>query len=184
MAYFDRFDICEAYLALETDYNVGGWLRERPSNQRRREAISIQLKRIGFQPGMGFNGFRSLSENGQEIYLTTVKRLGLPSPDLTPDDVEIDILLHEEYEAPENCFASGDANADRETVEWIRSELERGSDWAWCTVEVKASCAGYEASAFLGACSYQSEREFKQDAYFKDLCQQVIESLQKQIMER
>jgi hypothetical protein len=26
MAYFDRFDICEAYAVLEWDWNMGGWL--------------------------------------------------------------------------------------------------------------------------------------------------------------
>jgi hypothetical protein len=31
MAYFDRFDICEAYAVLEWDWNMGGWLQERPT---------------------------------------------------------------------------------------------------------------------------------------------------------
>lgn len=78
MARFDRFDICEAWFALENDWNEGGWLRERPSNQRRRESCSLQLRRIGFTPGASFGGgFDSLSENGQEIYLEAVQRLGL-----------------------------------------------------------------------------------------------------------
>jgi hypothetical protein len=77
MPYFDRFDICEAHLALEWDWNDGGWLRERPSNQRRREATSIQLGRIQFKPGMAFNGFESLSENGKEIYRELEERYGL-----------------------------------------------------------------------------------------------------------
>jgi len=68
MAYFDRFDICEAYLALEWDYNVGGWLQERPSNQRRKESIGVQLRRIWFKPSPLFNGYESLTENGKEIY--------------------------------------------------------------------------------------------------------------------
>jgi hypothetical protein len=76
MARFDRFDICEAYLALEWDWHVGGWLRERPSNRRRREATAIQLDRIGFKPGGGFNGFDSLTENGREIYLDLCARYG------------------------------------------------------------------------------------------------------------
>lgn len=42
------FDICQAHQQLEADYNVGGWLRERPSNQRRREATSVQLARMGY----------------------------------------------------------------------------------------------------------------------------------------
>lgn len=76
MPYFDRFDICEAYLALEWDYNVGGWLRERPSNQRRQESTDVQLTRIGFKPGHAFRGFDSLSENGQEIYRMLQERYG------------------------------------------------------------------------------------------------------------
>lgn len=42
------FDVCHAYQMLEENYNVGGWLRERPSNQRRHESIGCQLARIGY----------------------------------------------------------------------------------------------------------------------------------------
>jgi len=73
---FDRFDICEAYLALEWDYNVGGWLQERPSNRRRRESTDVQLTRMGFKPGRAFRGFDSLSENGKEIYRNLQSRYG------------------------------------------------------------------------------------------------------------
>ena len=44
----DRFAIAQAFSQLESDYNVGGILRERPSNQRRRESIGCQLARIGY----------------------------------------------------------------------------------------------------------------------------------------
>jgi len=76
MPYFDRFDICEAYYALENDYNLGGWLHERKSNQRRRESCGVQLHRLKFKVGAGFNGFESLSENGTEIYLALEERYG------------------------------------------------------------------------------------------------------------
>jgi hypothetical protein len=79
MPYFDRFDICEAYLALEWGWNVGGWLHERPSNQRRREATHVQLARIQFKPGSGFRGLESLSENGREIYYMLERRYGFAS---------------------------------------------------------------------------------------------------------
>lgn len=78
MAWFDRFDICEAYACLESDYNVGGWLRERPSNKRRREACSVQLHRMHFRPAPSL-GTDTLTENGREIYDAAVTRLGLPS---------------------------------------------------------------------------------------------------------
>ena len=41
----DRFAICMAFDLLEQQYNVGGILQERPSNQRRRESIGCQLVR-------------------------------------------------------------------------------------------------------------------------------------------
>lgn len=85
MPYFDRFDICEAHYALECDYNLGGWLHERPSNQRRMEATHVQLHRMGFRPSPMFNGFDSLTENGQEIYRELESRYGfatLESSDL------------------------------------------------------------------------------------------------------
>ena len=56
---FDRFDICEAHYALEVDYNVGGVLQERPSNQRRNMSTDYQLHRMGFRPSPLFNGFDS-----------------------------------------------------------------------------------------------------------------------------
>ena len=45
----NRFAICQAFQQLEFDYNVGGILRERPSNQRRNESIGVQLYRMGFE---------------------------------------------------------------------------------------------------------------------------------------
>lgn len=77
MASFDRFDIAEAYCVLEWDYNKGGWLQERPSNQRRKEAIAVQLHRMGFKT-RPYLEFRSLSDNAKKIYFLTLLRLRLP----------------------------------------------------------------------------------------------------------
>jgi hypothetical protein len=78
LPYFDRFDICEAHAVLEWDYNVGGWLHERPRNRRFREATSIQLARIEFRPAPSLC-FDTLSENGQDIYRALVERYALPA---------------------------------------------------------------------------------------------------------
>lgn len=75
MPYFNRFDICEAHYLLECDYNLGGWLHERPSNQRRHEATHVQLHRLRFSPSPSLN-FERLSENGQEIYRALEARYG------------------------------------------------------------------------------------------------------------
>jgi hypothetical protein len=70
MPYFDRFDICEAYLALEIDWNVSGLLQERHNiaEGAKPMSVSFQLHRMHFRPRWGFKGYESLSENGQAIY--------------------------------------------------------------------------------------------------------------------
>ena len=77
MAQWDRFDICEAYLVLEWDFNYGGYLRERPSNMRRRESIGAQLHRMQFRSAHCLS-YDSLSDNGKEIYLDRVLKWQLP----------------------------------------------------------------------------------------------------------
>lgn len=77
MAYFDRFDICEAHLAMEWDWNASGILQERESNQRRNMSTDFQLHRMGFKPSPVFNGYNSLTENGQEIYHELEQRYNL-----------------------------------------------------------------------------------------------------------
>lgn len=73
----DRFDICEAHALLESDYNVDGILRERPSNARRNESTGVQLHRMGYSnPYSG--GFEDLSDDAKEVYMTNVIKWGLP----------------------------------------------------------------------------------------------------------
>jgi hypothetical protein len=75
------FDICQAHQQLEADYNVGGVLRERPSNQRRGESTACQLLRMGYHDPHRHVEICAPSDeddNVREIYLRNVLRLGLP----------------------------------------------------------------------------------------------------------
>ena len=80
-----RFSICQAYAQLESDYNAGGWLRERPSNQRRLESIGVQLSRIGYSNPYGRVNIEAepgeddgADDEVREIYMHAVLRLNLP----------------------------------------------------------------------------------------------------------
>lgn len=68
MPYFDRFDICEAYLAIEMDWNVNGLVEGK--------SYSTQLHSMKFRASPLFRGYDSLSENGKEIYLDKCFDLG------------------------------------------------------------------------------------------------------------
>lgn len=86
MAQFDRYAICLAYQALENDWNKGGWLPERPSNQRRRESIGVQLMRMQFRAGMSEGGtFDALDDEAREIYVGALVRFGM-APKVDPAD--------------------------------------------------------------------------------------------------
>ena len=85
MAYFDRFDICGAYLALENDWNRGGIIWERASNARRKESTGFQLARMQYEPARdSCCSFEYLeNDNQREIYCDALARCGFS---LDPDD--------------------------------------------------------------------------------------------------
>lgn len=79
------FDICQAHNQLESDYNFGGILVERPSNQRRNASTSVQLSRMGYSPGMRWVDIltprdedSSDDDDVRDIYLINVLKWGLP----------------------------------------------------------------------------------------------------------
>jgi hypothetical protein len=95
------------------------------------------------------------------------------------NNVQIEIILHEE-EVPVrgNALVSGDAKLDRQVEDYIISRLAREVDpWAWCTVEVRATCGGVSASEYLGCCSYSNEEDFKARGYYEDMVVQAMEQL-------
>lgn len=90
--------------------------------------------------------------------------------DCEPEDVSIE----------GNCSAI-DPVTDRETAEWIRSELDSGNVWAWCYVRVRATFRRFTGSDTLGCCSYRSQADFKLCGYYADMqreaCAQIASML-------
>jgi hypothetical protein len=83
------FAVCQAHAQLESDYNVGGILRERPSNQRRNESTGCQLARMGYSNPYGWTDICAEPDDGDDpddeavryVYLSNVMKLGLPADD-------------------------------------------------------------------------------------------------------
>jgi hypothetical protein len=98
---------------------------------------------------------------------------------LTIDQVEFQIIQHsEDMPVKGNVCATGDKGKDLEIETKIIKRLENGDLWAWCTVEVRATFQGLEASDYLGACSYRNEKGFIKGGYYKDMEQRAFEELQ------
>ncbi|MBY0464787.1 MAG: hypothetical protein K2W33_07560 [Burkholderiales bacterium] len=83
---FNAFDICQAHMQLESDYNVGGILQERPSNMRRNASTGVQLARMKYSPDMRWvdiTGMPDDADNSDDeavrfIYCSNVLAWGLP----------------------------------------------------------------------------------------------------------
>jgi hypothetical protein len=109
MAQFDRFDICEAYLVMEWEWHVGGYLRERPSNIRRGESTEVQLMRMKFKPAPNLC-FETLSDNAKEIYFDLCRRYGLRRPSMM------------EITCPRNKDHKRFLTVIHESAEWLTDE--------------------------------------------------------------
>lgn len=75
---------------------------------------------------------------------------------------------------------------DEQSREWIRDQVSRGNEWAWCmahvrvtyTVERKGSVpATLHGDAYLGACSYESEKDFREGGYYDDMVSEALDDL-------
>lgn len=83
------FDICQAHAQLESDYNVGGILRERPSNRRRNASTGVQLSRMGYVDLYRWVDICAEPDDGDDpadddvrwIYLSNVLKWELPADD-------------------------------------------------------------------------------------------------------
>lgn len=80
------FDICQAHAQLESDYNVGGIVWERPSNRRRNASTGVQLSRMGYRDSCRWvDIYTDYDEDGdsgdedvKDIYIQNVLKWGLP----------------------------------------------------------------------------------------------------------
>lgn len=79
------FAICQAHQQLESDYNIGGILRERPSNQRRNASTGVQLLRMKYRSPFDWVDICNPSDlddadadDVRDIYLINVLKWGLP----------------------------------------------------------------------------------------------------------
>ena len=79
------FSIAQAHAQLEADYNVGGILRERPSNRRRNISTGSQLARMRYRNPFywvdicaPFDDSAPDDEDVRDIYMRNVLKWGLP----------------------------------------------------------------------------------------------------------
>ena len=88
--------------------------------------------------------------------------------------IELEALV--EDMAPENHFE------DAADVAFARDGLAAGNEWAWCLAYVTVSFAGLVGHDSLGACSYHSEADFRQDGTYEDMVDVALGDLADQLI--
>lgn len=129
--------------------------------------------------------FEFLEENRLNLSLIVRERIdelrGVRKMKIDETKIEFELLCHEEEtEVCGNVMVSGDKTVDHEAEQRVLKQLESGNQWSWCCVEVRAFLPGMPdvyGVDFLGCCSYSSEEEFKNDAYFSDMKNTAKEDL-------
>lgn len=92
--------------------------------------------------------------------------------------------LQEDLQIEGNVLASGDKAEDKMAEQSVIDQLNSGNYWAWCTIKVTAHVEGIpevEGTDYLGGCSYKSEKDFKKDGYYKDMCNTARDDLMTQL---
>lgn len=77
---------------------------------------------------------------------------------------------------PEDRTYEGEFD-DPQAQAWVKDQLERGNDWAWCQVEIKAVYQGIEGLSGIGGCSYENKQAFINGGYYESLVQEAIEEI-------
>jgi hypothetical protein len=99
---------------------------------------------------------------------------------LTADEVIFRIEVEQDdIEVRGNAMCSGNEEDDAECENDIIRRLNNGDVWAWANVHVIASWPtnDFTGDTYLGCCSYESEEDFKKDAYYTDMCNDALKNL-------
>lgn len=83
---------------------------------------------------------------------------------------------------PETIAVEGHFD-DPEDVAWVRDQLARGNEWAWCDALVTAEYDGVTGRDTLGACSYKSEADFRKNC-MPDMVSAALDDLWRQLEAR
>jgi hypothetical protein len=74
---------------------------------------------------------------------------------------------------------------DNENITWIKKEMQKGNEWAWCRVKVTVNYKNILTSDhYLGACSYKSAAGLQEGrllVYYDDMVQEGINKINKQL---
>src|SRR5688500_7160137 len=85
-----------------------------------------------------------------------------------------------EFEREEEEISPEDGLYTDEQANYVREQYNNGNEYAWFSAKVTVKYKGFEATDYLGCCSYKSEKDFKQNSgYYKDMVMTCISEINK-----
>lgn len=102
---------------------------------------------------------------------------------LTKEDIKIHLNIHySDIPIRGNAIASGNSEFDKQVENELIDKLTSGDLLAWCNVEIIGEYKGLVSDPeYLGACSYASEKDFKEGGYYDYMVNTVLDDLNNKI---
>ncbi len=87
-----------------------------------------------------------------------------------------------EFEPQEEDISPADQFDDEKTLKWVLEQYnDYGNIYAWFCAKITVKYKGYEATDYLGACSYKDENDFKKGGYYDDMLNTCIMEINREV---
>ena len=101
--------------------------------------------------------------------------------DLIKEMVNFSIEAEPEFERIEKVLSFEQTGVDHSKyINKVKRSNGRNV-WLWCQVTVKAEFHGLVGKAYLGACAYHNESDFKKGGYYEQMQDEAFQELKKQV---
>jgi hypothetical protein len=85
------------------------------------------------------------------------------------------------FEVEDEDSPSSDFIEDEDTLKWIETSYENGNPYAWFSAKVTVKYKSFEATDYLGGCSYKSAKDFKNGGYYWDMVTTCVHEINTEI---
>jgi frataxin-like iron-binding protein CyaY len=94
-----------------------------------------------------------------------------------------DIGVNIEFEPQEEDINIFDQFEEEETAQKVADDYNSGNFYSWFCAKITVKYRGYDATDYLGCCSYKSEKDFKEGGYYIDMVDTCIQEINRDIEE-
>ena len=101
----------------------------------------------------------------------------MPTQMLKYEQKLIDLGAEITFEVEDEDTQASDLIEDEKTLKWIEDSYENGNPYAWFCAKITVKYKDFEATDYLGGCSYKNEKDFKNGGYYWDMVNTCVKEI-------